>query len=224
MIRNQTSLWQWIMAVIVSIALWVFSMAENHFEINCNLPLSPHSISPNFIVLNEISYDSIKVTFTGRGSGVLHDQLKRHPEAIQVNITLSDQNQDFPLRITRELSGNNIVFREGRYSSLEATAFSPGNIELIIDRNIIRNLPVKLVSTEAIPERYYWQITSNSRVEVSGAESIVSRLDNCHTIPVAPNTEDEHVTIVKPDGVVYIIPSSVSAELVPPVPVITEFE
>ncbi len=199
-------------------------MDENRFEINYSLPLLPPSIAPDFIVLNKISYDSIEVTFTGKGSGVLRDQLIRHPNAIQVNIALGDQNQDFPILITRELTGNNIVFREGRYSSLEATTFTPGNIELIIDRNIIRNLPVGIVSSAGIPERYYWQVTSDSKVEVTGAESIVSRLDSCYTIPVAPGTEDEHVTIVKPEGVVYIIPNSVSAELTQPVPVITELD
>jgi hypothetical protein len=199
-------------------------MSENHFEINYSLPLSPPYISSDFIVLNEISLDSIEVTFTGKGSGVLRDQLIRHPEAVQVNIALSDQNQDFPICITRELTGNNIVFMEGRYSSLEATAFSPGRIELTIDRNIIRNLPVGIVSSEEAPERYYWQVTSDSKVEVTGAESIVSQLDSCYTIPIIPGTEDEHVTIVKPDGVVYIIPSSVSAELVSPVPIIAEFD
>lgn len=223
MIRNQTSLWQWILAAIVSIALWIFSMAGNHFEINYSLPLSPPSISPDFIVLNEISLDSIEVTFTGKGSGVLRDQLIRHPEAVQVNIALTDQNQDFPVCITRELTGSNVVFREDGYSNLEATAFSPGSIELTIDRNTIRNLPVGIVSSSGIPERYYWQVTSDSKVEVTGAESIVNQLDSCYTVPIVPGTEDEHVAIVKPEGVVYIIPNSVSAELVPPVPIITEF-
>ncbi|MCK4806945.1 MAG: hypothetical protein KAT09_04830, partial [Candidatus Aegiribacteria sp.] len=73
-----------------------------------------------------------------------------------------------------------------------------------------------------IPERYYWSISSNSTVEVKGAESIVSQLDSCYTVPVNPGMDNVHAAIVKPEGVVYISPSSVSAELVSPVEVIIQ--
>jgi len=221
---NRTHLWQWVVALIVSMLLWVISMDDNLFEINYTLPLPPPSVSSDFIVLNDLSSDSVHVTFTGKGYGVLRDQLLRIPESVLVSVTLSDQGQDFPVSISTELSRSNIVFSGEEYSTLSAASFRPASIELTIDRNIVRNLPVAITSSTEIPERYYWSVTSNSTVEVKGAESIVSQLDSCYTVPVDPILDYERTTIVKPEGVVYISPSYVSAELVPPVEVIKPLE
>ncbi|NOQ22879.1 MAG: hypothetical protein GQ565_09585 [Candidatus Aegiribacteria sp.] len=221
---NRTNLWQWIVALIVSLMLWVISMDDNLFEVNQTLPLEPPSVSPDFIVLSDLSCDSIRITFTGNGIGVLRDQITRNPESIQLNVALSNQNQDFPLSISRELSGSNIVFDGDGYSSLSAVEFIPGNIEFTVDRNTVRNLPVAITSSAAIPVRYYWSKPSNPMVEVKGAESIVSLLDSCYTVPVDPGMDYVRATILKPEGVVYISPSYVLAELVPPAEVITQLE
>ncbi|MCD4700987.1 MAG: hypothetical protein K8S24_03930 [Candidatus Aegiribacteria sp.] len=221
---NQTGLWQWIVAFIVSFMLWVISMDENLFEINDTLPLSPPSVSPDLIVLSGLGRDSVNVTFTGRGIGVLRDQITRNPESVQINIAISSQNQVFPVIVSRELTGNSIVFRGDRYSSLSAVEFIPGNIEFTIDRNTVRHLPVAITSSAGIPERYYWSVSSNSTVEVEGAESIINRLDSCYTVPIDPGLDDVRAAIAKPEGVVYISPSSVSAGLVPPVEVVILLE
>lgn len=209
---------------MVSMMLWVISMDENLFEINDTLPLSPPSVSPNLIVLSGLCCDSVHVAFTGRGIGVLRDQLMRNPESVQVNIAISNQNQVFPVRISKELTGNNIMFSGDRYSSLSAVEFTPGSIEFTIDRNIVRNLPVAITSAAGIPERYYWSVSSNSTVEVEGAESIISQLDSCYTVPIEPGMDDISTAIVKPEGVAYISPSSVTAGLVPPVEVVIRIE
>lgn len=221
---NRTHLWQWIVALIVSLVLWVYSMDDNLFEINDTLPLEPPSVSPDFIVLNGLSSDSVHVTFTGNGYGVLRDQILRIPESVQVSVNMDDQNQDFPVTVSRELTVSNIVFNGEEYSTLSAIAFRPASIEFIVDRNIVRNLPVAITSSSDIPERYYWSVTSDPTVEVAGAESIVSQLDSCHTVQIDPGMENLRAGIVKPEGVVYISPSYISAELVPPVEVIRPLE
>jgi hypothetical protein len=217
---NRTHIWQWILALIVSLLLWLVSMKENLFEINNTLPLLPPSVSPDFIVLDDPGSDSVRITFTGKGYGVLRDQILQTPESVQIHVTMNDQNQDFPVTISRELSGSNIVYNGEEYSTLSVSAFRPASIEFTIDRNIIRNLPVALISSTDIPERYYWSVTSNSTVEVKGAESIVSKLDSCYAVQIDPGMDYVRATIVKPEGVVYISPSYISAELVPPVEVI----
>lgn len=221
---KQTGLWQWIVALIVSFMLWVISMDENLFEINDTVPLSPPSVSPDLIVLSGLGRDSVHVTFTGRGIGVLRDQITRNPESVQINIAISSQNQVFPVVVSRELTGNSIVFRGDRYSSLSAVEFIPGSVEFTIDRNTVRNLPVAITSSAGIPERYYWSVSSNSTVEVEGAESVISQLDSCYTVPIDPGMNDVSATIAKPEGVVYISPSSVSAGLVAPVEVVIQLE
>lgn len=218
---NKQVLWQWILAFIASLTLWVFSMDETHFEINDTLPLSPPAMPSDLIVLSGPDRDSVRVTFTGKGIGVLREQIMRNPESVQVNVNLSDQNQVFPVRVSRELTENNILFSGDPYSTLSVVEFSPRSFEFTIDRNTVRHLPVAITSSIDIPERYYWSLSSNSAVVVEGAASIVSRLDSCYTLPVDPGMNDIRTTIVKPEGVVYINPSSISAELLPPVEVIT---
>jgi len=224
MIRNQASLWQWILAAILSIFLWVISIDENHFEIKYTLPLATPSISSDFMVLDKISHDSVEVTFAGQGISVLRDQVISRPESIHVNIAISDQSQVFPQRIIKEFTKDNILFNGDRYSNLEATVFNPGTIELVVDRVAFRNLPVGIESSGSIPARYYWREVSRSEVEVSGAESVVSHLDSCYTSLVEPDAETTLAAIVKPEGVVYISPDSVYADLVPPVQVVTRIE
>ncbi len=221
MIRNQTGLWQWVLAFILSIGLWVFSMDDTIFTFNNTLPLSAPAVSSDFIVLGDQNQDSVDVTFSGNGFGVLRDQLTRHPESIQISINVIEQNQVFPLNISRELSEDNIVFSGDRFSTLSTPEFIPGTVEFTIDRSIIRVLPVSLTSSTAVPERYYWSETSNSFVEVKGAESIVNMLDSCYTRPLDPAANNTYAIIAKPEGIAYINPSSVSAELIPPVRVIT---
>ncbi len=218
---SRQHLWQWIVALLLSLLLWVVSMKENLFEIDDTLPLAPPSVSSDLIVLNGLDSDSVRITFSGKGYGVLLDQILRLPESVQINVTMNDQNQDFPVTIIIDLSQNDIVYNnEEEYSTLAATAFRPTSIEFTIDRNIIRNLPVAVVSSTDIPERYYWPATLDSTVEVKGAESIVNQLDSCYTVQIDPGMDYVRAAIVKPEGVVYISPSFISAELVPPVEVI----
>lgn len=224
MIRSQASLWQWILALIASVMLWIFSMDENLFEINETLALSPAIVSPDFIVLSNLNQDSIHVTFTGKGIGVLRDQIMRRPEYVQISVQINDQNQIFPLKISRELTENNIIFHGDGFSSLSAVEFGPGSIEFTIDRNTIRDLPVAITSSAGIPERYYWSESSASTVEVKGAESIISQLDSCYTVAIQPGMDNVQAAIVIPEGVAYISPSSVSVGLIPPVQVITPIE
>jgi len=224
MIKNQIFLLQWVLAVIISVILWVVSVDENHFEVKYDLPLTPPSVSADYIVLSDHSNDSVRITFTGRGIGVLRDQITRNPESIQISIAMNDQNQIFPLRIVKEITESDIEYSGNMFSSLEPVTFSPGSIEFTMDRNTVRNLPVGITSSSQIPERYYWQEVSHSTVEIKGAESVVSQMDSCYTVPVTPGSEERSAAIVKPEGVVYIFPSSVSAELVPPVQVICRLE
>jgi hypothetical protein len=223
-IRNRSSLLQWILAFMLSIMLWILSLSDKPFKITATLPLSEPVISQEYIVMDDLSRDSIQVTFTGNGIGVLRDQIFHDLEAVQVNVSIIDLSQTFPLTISREFTENSVVFRENRFSTLSDVEFNPASIEFTIDRKTVRDLPVSITSTSFIPERFYWSETSVSTVEVNGAESIVNRLDSCYTVPVSPGSENPLAVIVKPDGVAYISPSSISAELVPPVQVITSLD
>lgn len=222
--KNRVSLLQWTLAVIVSLTLWVLSMSEIEFEITDRLPVARPAVPSDFIVLDGFQTDSVTVTFKGAGIGVLTDQIRRAPRSIKVSVPVEEAAQDFPARISRDYSEDDIVYSEEGYSSLSAGAFTPSSISLTIDRSVVRELPVSVVSSNEIPQRYFWSGTSPNRVEIKGAESVISGMDSCFTEPVDPNTRNSIAAIVKHDGVVYISPSSVSAELVLPVEVVAALQ
>ncbi|MBD3277451.1 MAG: hypothetical protein GF388_04040 [Candidatus Aegiribacteria sp.] len=218
--KHRVSLLQWTLAVIVSLMLWVLSMSKIEFEITDRLPVARPAVPSDYIVLDGFQTDSVRVTFRGSGIGVLTDQIMRDPLSVKVSVPVEETNQDFPVRISRDYSEEDIVFRGQDYSSLSTGSFSPPSISLTIDRSVVREIPVNVVASGEIPQRYYWSSTSPARVEVKGAESVIAGMDSCLTDAVEPNSRNSMTAIVKHEGVVYISPSSVSAELVQPVEVV----
>ncbi len=91
---NRTHLWQWIVALIVSLLLWVISMGDNLFEINDTLPLEQPSVSSDFIVLSSLSNTkkrnplSRKVRLLSKGlkGEVLSIMPGNHPQAGRTTI------------------------------------------------------------------------------------------------------------------------------------------
>lgn len=223
-LKHRVSLLQWTLAVIVSLMLWVLSMSEIEFEITDRLPVARPAVPSNYIVLDGFQTDSVTVTFKGSGIGVLTDQILRIPRSVKVSVPVEETTQDFPVRLSREYTEEDIVFRGQGYASLSAGSFNPSSISLTIDRSVVREVPVNVLSSGDIPQRYYWSRTTPPSVEIKGAESVIAGMDSCFTEAVEPNTRNSMTAIVKHDGVVYISPSSVSAELVPPVEVVSTLQ
>ncbi|MBN2587225.1 MAG: YbbR-like domain-containing protein [Candidatus Fermentibacteraceae bacterium] len=224
MLRRSAGPVQWALAIFLSVVLWVISIEGKSFEVTMKLPVPQPALSPDFIVLEGLEGDSVTVVFQGSGIEVLLDQLTSRPEAVRLNMTVEDQTADFPVRVSRELTEGDLIFRDSPYSRLSASTFIPGSVSLTIDRTVTRDLPIAIRTVSDLPDRYYWRSTSVETVEIKGAESVVSMLDSLYTCPVTPDSVTVNTSIVKPDGVVYISPSSITVELVPPVRVISQLQ
>lgn len=223
-IKGKTYIWQWVLAVVISVTLWIISMSDKQFEIIERLPVPAPVLPDDFIVIDYEGQDSVSVTFAGRGIGVLRDQILRKPEMLRINVSLPDQEQIFPYSRSLELTENNIRFSGNRYSSLSAISFSPQAITVTIDHRITRYLPVRINAAGPVPERYLWPVLSNTIVQVTGARSIVNQLDSCYTGLIGSGGERIETVIEEPDGINNINPSSVIAGLIYPVPVIEQMQ
>ncbi len=223
-VKGKTYIWQWVLAVVISVTLWIISMSDKQFEINEKLPVPAPVLSDDFIVIDYERQDSVSVTFTGKGIGVLRDQILRKPEMLHINVSLPNQEQTYPYSRSLELTENNVRFSGNRYSSLSAISFSPPAIIVTIDHRITRYLPVRISAAGSVPERYLWPVLSNTIVQVTGARSIVNQLDSCYTGQVESGGERIETVIEKPDGINNINPSSVIAGLIYPVPVIEQMQ
>lgn len=213
---------QWSLAVVVSLILWGVSIDDRSFEVTRRLPVSPPTVPSDYMVLGGFDGDSVKVSFIGRGTEVLIDQLFREPVSLRVSITPEEQAGTYPLSVSRTFSQGDIVFRNDPYDQLSSASFNPGSVTFTIDRTVVRNLPVSIRSASEVPERYFWSVSSHGTVEIKGAQSVVDRLDSLYTVPVEPRSTVVSAPIVKPEGVIYISPSSVTAELVVPARVISK--
>lgn len=222
MFRKPGILLQWTLAGVVSLILWGLSIEDRPFEIARRLPVSPPAVPSDYMVLGGFDGDSVTISFTGLGIGVLIDQLFREPVSVRVSITPEEQAGSYPVRVSRSFSQGDIVFRDDPFAQLSVSSFSPGVVTFTIDQTVVRNLPVSVRSSSELPARYFWSISSHGTVEVKGARSVVGSLDSLYTVPVEPRSPAISVPIVKPDGVIYISPSSVTAELVVPAPVISQ--
>ena len=224
LIKGKTSIWQWVLAVAISVTLWIISMSDKQFEIHERLPVPAPVLSNGFIVIDYERQDSVSVTFTGKGIGVLRDQILRKPEMLHISVSLPNQEQTFPYSRSLELTENDVQFSGDRYSSLSAILFNPPAITITIDHRITRYLPVRINTAGSVPERYLWPVLSNTIVQVTGARSIVNQLDSCYTGQMDSGGERTETVIEKPDGINNINPSSVIAELICPVPVIQQMQ
>ena len=224
LIKGKTYVWQWVLAIVISITLWIISMSDKQFEIIEKLPIPAPLLSDDFIVIDYDRQDSVSVTFTGKGIGVLRDQILRKPEMLRIDVSLPNQEQTYPYTRSLELLENNVQFGGDRYSSLSAVTFNPPAITVTIDHRITRNIPVRIKSAGTVPERYLWSVLSNTIVQVTGALSIVNQLDSCYTDHIGSGDGSEEIVIEIPDGIIHINPSSVIAGLICPVPVVTKMQ
>ncbi|OPL19429.1 MAG: hypothetical protein AVO35_10450 [Candidatus Aegiribacteria sp. MLS_C] len=213
---------QWSLAVFLSVFLWVVSIEERNFTVRRDLPVTGPSLPSDFIVLHQSEgEDTVTVTFRGNGIEVLIDQLARRPEAVRLSITIADQSLEFPVSLSSDFTAEDVVYSDGSYSRLAPESFTPAGVTLTVDRTVGRNLPVAVRTASGIPERYYWRVSSLEEVEVRGAVSVLENLDSLVTQPVHPDSGRITASIVRPEGVIHMSPSSIALELVPPVDVIS---
>lgn len=214
---------QWALAVFLSVFLWGVSIEERSFTVKRELPVSGPSLPAGFMVLDRWEgVDSVTVSFKGNGIEVLLDQLTGNPEAVRLSISIIDQAGDFPFSVSREFTAQDVVYSGGPFSRLVPESFSPSSVMLTVDRTMSRNLPVAVRTASDIPERYYWRVAQVEEVEVRGAVSVLEHLDSLSTQPVYPDSGRTVASIVRPEGIVYMSPSSITLELVPPVEVVAK--
>lgn len=199
-------------------------MKEHHFEVTIRLPVSTLELPDDLIVLDGNTTDSVSVKFIGRGFGVLRDQLTKSPQMVDLASPLPDQDQTYPQNRSVDLSEENVIFRGGSYTTLSVVSFVPGAVRFTLDRKISRLLPIRIASDDPIPQRYLWSVLSSSYVQVTGAASVINRLDSCYTVPVGCGYQVPDTEIENTGGIVNINPPSVTAELVRPAAVVFRLE
>ena|GEM_PF-503622 len=213
------SLVQWSIAVIVSVILWVAAISTRSFNFTEMLALLPPELPETYIVIDGPVSDSISVTFSGEGIGVLLDQVFTSPTSVQWGWPQVLTGENYPETIHYEFTSRDISYSRGS-SNVGMISFLPQSVTLTVDRQFSRTLPVRAVAIGNIPSRYYWTELSDDSVEVVGAASVLSGMDSCLSVPVHPGTRFPGTGFTLPEGIASVYPASVTVRLLAPVPVI----
>jgi hypothetical protein len=218
---SRGSLVQWSLALAISLMLWIAAMEDRTFSVVHRLPVLPPDLPAGLTVLFDGGTDSIQVSFSGKGIGVLWDQMTGAPVSVRLTYIPPALAAELPYTVSRSLAQEDIVFQDRTWGRLGVSTFNPGVIPLTIDREATRRVPVKVMSAGELPQRYYWQRSSSDSVTVAGAASVVLLLDSCRTVEIQPDLGDQTAAILRSPGVTYCEPAAASVALVAPVPVVT---
>lgn len=214
------SLIQWSLALVVSLVLWVAAMGGRNFTFTLQLAVVAPDVPAEYIVLEGPVSDSVRVTFSGEGIGGLRDQITNTPTALAWSWSQTAAGESYPHRVEHEFTSRDIRYSGGGYSDIGIVSFSPQSVTVTLDRQLTRTLPVRATATGELPARYYWAELSDDSVEVVGAATVLSEMDNCLTVPVQPETRSTGTGFTLPDGLASVHPASITVRLIPPVPVV----
>jgi len=218
---SRGTLLQWALALIVSMMLWVAAIDNRTFTVIHRLPLLAPDLPAGYALLPETWSDSVLVSFSGRGIGVLWDQITGRPESVRLTHMPPAAPGMVPYTVLRSIAPEDVRFAGRAYATLDATAFEPVAVPLTIDRESTRRIPIKVMSSGEIPARYYWQRSSSDSVTVTGAATVIESLDSCRTLGIGPGPDDRTSEIPAMPGVLACDPSTASVALLPPVPVVS---
>jgi hypothetical protein len=210
----------WIFSVILALILWITAIQERSFSVSVILPVTPPVLPAQYMVMNDLSAESVLVEFSGTGAQVILDQVFRQPSGIDLGEYEPSSEGAFPRRVSYQITSGNVAFEGTQSLSLEATGFTPGAISMLIDRKMSRSVPVSVPAAGSVPGRFMWPDFSMTSVEVTGAATVIASMDSVETEAVLPGEDQARVSVTVRQGVSGSSPRTISAAYIPPVPVV----
>jgi hypothetical protein len=212
----------WVFSAVLALILWVTAIQDRFFTVSMVLPVSPPDIPSGYMITSDISAESVTVEFAGNGVQVILDQVFRRPAALDLGDFDPGSTDEFPRAVRYQFSGGNVSYPGPVPVALEAQSFVPQSITLLVDRKMVRSMPVSVPASGGIPARFMWPSLSRTSVDVTGAATVVTGLDSIATEPVLPGEGQARVSVLLPRGVSGANPRTVSASYTAPVPVVSE--
>jgi len=211
----------WAFSAILALILWVTAIQDRSFTVSMILPVVPPAIPSGYMIMSDISVESVAVEFAGNGVQVILDQVFRRPAALDLGDFDPGSPGEFPRAVRYQLSGGNVSYSGPVSVALEAQSFLPQSVTLLVDRKMVRSVPVSVPAGGDVPARFMWPSLSRTAVDVTGAATVVAGLDSIATEPVLPGEDQIRVAVLLPRGVSGANPRTVSASYTAPVPVVS---
>lgn len=206
-----------VISITIAVILWIIAISDHKFTISMKLPVVyPELMDANFLILNEVSTESVTVSFTGSGAGVLIEQYFRHPVAVTLMELTPSSGNMFPQHLTHRFQDMDIIYSGKPFYVLQSSAFNPATIDFRIDMHSSRKIPVKVLAQGSIPERYFFQSLDTDSITLFGAASVLQIMDSVSTSSVVPGDESFRVSLLLESGITGSQPENVTAALIVP--------
>ncbi|MBD3371070.1 hypothetical protein GF402_12015 [Candidatus Fermentibacteria bacterium] len=218
--RSRSVMLPWVFSVAVAIVLWLVAVQNRTFTVESRLAVTATGFPDSLAILDKGPTDSVTVRFEGSGAMVLWDQLEGHPISVRFPFRGLDLRGGFPREVRHSFEARDVAFRDDGYDVLVPVGFDPGSYALLLDVQVERYKPVRLVVSGEIPERYMWSTVDPPVVEVSGPASRLVEFDCFSTRPVIAGDQSSTVALDLPDTTLSLEPTEVTVSLKIPVPIV----
>jgi hypothetical protein len=168
---------QLVLALLVGTLIWGAAIDSEVFSVETRLPLDLE-VEDNFTV-SGISEDSVTVRLAGSGLEMLRYQIGS-PLPLVVRAIQTGGYSSFPADGLIEL-GVSDIHPQG---AVVVSRVVPDLVSFTIDTVISRELPVSVLSSNAVPDRFQLLSVEPVSITVTGPSSLVLRMDSVATEPV----------------------------------------
>ncbi|MFC1729894.1 hypothetical protein ACFL6I_06110 [candidate division KSB1 bacterium] len=184
--KEQSSVKPKLSAFILALFLWLYVGLNNVIEDDIRCRIVPVNLIPGKIIANRLP-DDIVINVTGKGYDLLWLHLFWKSDLrFEVDLETINQYYDFPLNDEKYLSWIKLPVNFIEAVSVNDIV-SPDTMKVVLDRLIVKKVPVIGKNIEIVPESGYWQIGDvvfdPEAIEISGPEMYVRSISGIATEP-----------------------------------------
>jgi len=199
-----------VLALLVGTLIWGAAIDSEVFSVEVGLPL--YLEAEDNYTISSVSKDSVTVRLTGSGLEMLRYQIGSPLTLIRRTVR-SGGYSSFPADGFIELGVSDIHSR----GSVTVSRVVPDVVSFAIDTVISRTLPVAVLSSDAVPDRFRLLSVEPVSITVTGPSSLVLSMDSVTTQPVDVSSGHATVSLASVSDMVAYSEGSVEIQAFVPV-------
>jgi hypothetical protein len=209
------------LSITFAVILWMVAIGKRNFDVVETVPVVPPPLPESLVVLEPVRAQMESITFSGRGTLMLLDQLRGRPASVSLGPATEILQGPWPVAVEYSLSAADIDWDGVPFEGLTVTAFGPPTVQLLVDRSQTVSAPIKIISSGPVPARFFWSDREPGSVDVTGAASVVQSIDSVRTIAVLPGQSVRTAAGFEPiPSVTNFSPAIVEVRLIRPVRIV----
>ncbi len=186
----------------IALILWFLVNLSRPFNLTITLPVDLESVPPGKALAEDVPHQ-VTVNVNGEGWKLLRiysnpPRIKLHPVAGTMNFY------------------DDVRGQLNMFAGIEVAKVMPATIDIKLEKKITKKIPVVanvLVKTDAQYEMVGWPVIIPDSVEISGAPSVLAKINNWPTaykeIKGADSDINAQLSLIRPDQIITLAPRQV---------------